>query len=65
MGILDDFVTEKLLELLNSPDVGGLAGVVDRLQSRKLVGVISSWIGTGKKIPITAKQIRQVFGPER
>ncbi len=52
-----------LQALQNQP--GGIAGLAQRFQQNGLGGVLSSWIGTGQNLPISAEQIQQVLGHEQ
>lgn len=42
--------------------LGGLSGLVNAFQSNGLGDVVSSWIGTGQNLPISADQIASVLG---
>ncbi|MFG6449502.1 YidB family protein [Roseateles sp. BYS180W] len=46
--------------LANHP--GGLQGLVSAFEQQGLGGVVSSWIGTGQNLPISAEQIQSVLG---
>lgn len=48
--------------LVNNPQTGGLQGLVQSFQDKDLGGVISSWIGTGENLPISAEQLTSVLG---
>lgn len=41
---------------------GGVAGIVSKFQSGGLGDVVSSWVGTGANMPISAEQVQQVLG---
>ncbi len=56
-GLLDG-----LMGLLNNPQVGGLQGLLQKFQSAGLGEQVSSWIGTGNNLPISAEHIQQVLG---
>lgn len=78
MGILDDLASTALgsagvgkgqagglaqavlTAMQNHP--GGLAGLVQQFEQQGLGQVMSSWIGTGQNLPVTADQLKQVFG---
>ena len=76
MGLLDD-IKDKALGALKGEtgglmdgihsmlESGGLAGLVDSFKEKGLGGVISSWISTGKNLPISADQIEQALGKEK
>ncbi len=51
--------------MLSDKQSGGLAGLVTNFQKNGLGDVVSSWIGTGKNLPISADQIQKVFGNQQ
>ena len=55
---------EGVLQMLDSKGSGGLGGLVQSFQEKGFGGIISSWIGTGENLPISADQIQQVMGSE-
>lgn len=70
MGFLDRLVdrgTGQLAEAVggllggDSP-VGGLSGLLGKLDAQGLTELGASWIGTGKNLPISAAQIEKVLG---
>src|SRR6266478_8680395 len=50
-----------LLEYINSPQVGGIAGLQQMFQEKGLGGVVASWIGTGQNLPVSADQLQRVL----
>jgi uncharacterized protein YidB (DUF937 family) len=50
-----------ILEYVNSPQVGGVAGLQKMFQQGGLGSVIGSWIGTGQNLPISADQLQNVL----
>lgn len=77
MGLLDDLLGKvtgqsgggaetQLLNavtgMLANQSGGGLAGLVDQFARSGLGDVASSWVGTGKNLPISADQIAKVLG---
>lgn len=50
-----------ILEYVNSPQVGGVAGLQKMFQQGGLGNVIGSWIGTGQNLPISADQLQNVL----
>ena len=50
-----------ILEYVNSPQVGGVAGLQKMFQQGGLGNVISSWIGTGQNVPVSASQLQNVL----
>jgi uncharacterized protein YidB (DUF937 family) len=49
-------------ELFSQPQTGGLQGLVSAFTSGGLGDVVSSWIGKGENLPISADQIMSVLG---
>ena len=54
----------SVLELLGNRQ-GGIAGLAEMFQQNGLGNIVSSWIGTGANLPVSAEQIQQVFGSEQ
>jgi uncharacterized protein YidB (DUF937 family) len=50
-----------ILEYVNSPQVGGVAGLQKMFQEGGLSNVISSWVGTGQNLPVSADQLQNVL----
>lgn len=50
-----------ILEYVNSPQVGGFAGLQKMFQDGGLGHVISSWVGTGQNLPISTDQLQNVL----
>ena len=44
---------------------GGLSGLVQSFQQNGLGEVVSSWIGTGRNLPVSADQLQSVLGSEQ
>jgi uncharacterized protein YidB (DUF937 family) len=44
--------------------LGGLGGLLDKLQKGGLGDVANSWIGTGQNQPVTPKQLGPALGPD-
>ncbi len=44
---------------------GGLAGLVSMFTQGGLGDIVSSWVSTGKNLPISASQITQVLGSDQ
>jgi uncharacterized protein YidB (DUF937 family) len=77
MGILDSLESSGILgqlgaavlptvlsEVLGSGSQGGLNAIVAKLQQAGLGNQVSSWLGNGQNLPITADQIKQVLGSD-
>lgn len=54
-------ILPHLIETLNTPEVGGLGGLLSHLQSGGLGSVVASWIGTGTNHPVTAEQLQNAL----
>lgn len=75
MGLLDEVLSmagggaqqqnagalSAVLSYVNSPQVGGIAGLQKMFQQGGLGGVISSWISTGQNLPVSADQLQSVL----
>ena len=52
---------DAILNYINSPQVGGVAGLQQMFQQRGLGSIVSSWIGSGQNLPISADQLQNVL----
>jgi uncharacterized protein YidB (DUF937 family) len=50
-----------ILSYINSPQVGGIAGLQQMFQQGGLGHVISSWISNGQNLPVTPDQLQNVL----
>jgi len=50
-----------ILNYINSPQVGGIAGLQKMFEEKGLGNIISSWISTGQNLPISANQLQNVL----
>ncbi len=53
-----------VMEMLANRETGGLGGLVKSFQEKGLGDIISTWVGTGANMPISAEQIQQGMGSE-
>ncbi|MBX3671577.1 MAG: YidB family protein [Burkholderiales bacterium] len=53
---------ETVLSMVNNPDTGGLAGLLQKLQENGLGNVADSWVSTGKNLPISPDQLQNALG---
>lgn len=53
-----------LLHMINNSP-GGLSGMLQSFHDKGLGGLVSSWVGTGQNLPISADQIQHVLGSEQ
>ncbi len=56
---------EHAMNLVNNPATGGLNGLIETFKSKGLGDIMSSWISTGKNLPISPDQIRQALGSDK
>ena len=50
-----------IIGYVNSPQVGGIAGLQKMFQQGGLGGVFSSWVSSGQNMPISADQLQGVL----
>lgn len=76
MGLLDSVVgalaggqsggnnalLQTVMQLINNPQTGGLAGLVQSFQQGGLGEIVNSWVSTGANLPISPEQIQRVLG---
>jgi len=53
-----------LLHMINNSP-GGLSGMLQSFHDKGLGSIVSSWVGTGQNLPITADQIQHVLGSDQ
>jgi uncharacterized protein YidB (DUF937 family) len=56
---------DNLLEMLNDQKSGGITGLVQKFNEKGLGDLMSSWISTGKNLPISANQIKDIIGSDK
>jgi uncharacterized protein YidB (DUF937 family) len=56
---------DNLLDMLNDQKSEGMSGLIQKFNEKGLGEHMSSWIGTGKNLPISADQIRDALGSDR
>ena len=50
-----------IMDFINSPQVGGIAGLQKMFQEKGLGNIVSSWIGTGENLPISPDALHNVL----
>lgn len=60
-GELHPGALAAVMEYVNSPQVGGVSGLQKMFQEKGLGGVVSSWVGSGQNLPISADQLQSVL----
>ncbi len=54
-----------VMEMLNNKESGGLSGLVQSFQQKGLGDIVSSWVSTGKNLPISAEQMLNGMGEDK
>ncbi len=54
----------NLLQMIQSQP-GGLQGLVQSFHDKGMGGLVSSWVGTGQNLPVSADQIQQALGSDK
>ena len=55
---------ESVIGIINNPETGGIAGLVQSFKDKGLGNAITSWVGTGENLPVSGEQIQQVISNE-
>jgi uncharacterized protein YidB (DUF937 family) len=50
-----------IMSYINSPQVGGIAGLQRMFQQGGMGNIVSSWIGSGQNLPVSASQLQNVL----
>jgi uncharacterized protein YidB (DUF937 family) len=61
MGGTTNPLASQLLQMIQQQP-GGLSGLVQNFHDKGLGSVVTSWVGTGQNLPISADQIQSVLG---
>jgi uncharacterized protein YidB (DUF937 family) len=56
---------EAAMSLLSNPQSGGVSGLLNTLKAKGLGDQVSSWIGTGQNLPVSADQIHNALGSDQ
>jgi uncharacterized protein YidB (DUF937 family) len=56
---------EQAMGLINDPEIGGLAGLVETFKNKGLGDAVSSWIGTGENMPVSGEAIVNALGSDK
>lgn len=55
-------LVQAVLSLINSPQVGGLQGLIAAFQREGLGEIVQSWLSQGANLPVSASQLGNVLG---
>ena len=58
-------VLSAAMQLMNSPEIGGPVGMAQALAKQGQGDVVTSWISTGKNLPISPDALLKLFGQEK
>ena len=54
-----------LTQLISAPQNGGISGLIQKFQAQGLGSIITSWLSSGDKLPISPEQVKAVFAGEQ
>ena len=54
-----------VLGLITNPQTGGLEGLVQNFKNKGMDDVISSWISTGRNLPVSGNQVQNALGMDQ
>lgn len=52
----------SVIGMITDPQSGGLSGLIEKISAGGLADQVSSWVSTGKNLPVSAEQIQEVLG---
>lgn len=56
---------QQALNLIDSPEIGGLPGLIEKFQKGGLAEIASSWVGTGENQPVSGEQMLNTIGGDK
>jgi uncharacterized protein YidB (DUF937 family) len=56
---------DMVVGLITNPQTGGIEGLVQNFKNKGMEDIISSWISTGKNLPISGNQIQNALGADQ
>jgi uncharacterized protein YidB (DUF937 family) len=54
-----------VFSLITNPQTGGLEGLVQNFKNKGMDDIISSWISTGKNLPVSGNQVQNALGMDQ
>jgi uncharacterized protein YidB (DUF937 family) len=54
-----------VFNMISNPQTGGLQGLVQNFKNKGLDQIVSSWVSTGKNLPVSTDQIQHVLGSDQ
>ena len=64
MALVKSAMASSVAQMLNNQP-GGLSGLLQQFHDKGLGSLVTSWVGTGQNLPISADQIQHVLGSEQ
>jgi uncharacterized protein YidB (DUF937 family) len=58
-------VIEAIMAMATNKESGGLTGLLASFKEKGMGDIVSSWVSTGKNLPITPEQVQEGLGTER
>jgi uncharacterized protein YidB (DUF937 family) len=58
-------VPALLSQIMGKTDLGSVGGLIAKLQEGGLGSQVSSWLGNGSNLPVTAEQLRKALGSDQ
>ncbi len=58
-------LVDIVIGLITNPQTGGIDGLVQNFKNKGMEDIISSWISTGKNLPVSGNQIQNALGADR
>lgn len=57
-------LVRELMNVVNSPGIGGIGGLISHLQKGGIGDAVNSWISTGQNQPVTGQEMHAALPPE-
>lgn len=61
-GVGQSGMLSQVSQLFAGGDSGGIDGLLETLKSKGLGDVVSSWVGKGENLPVSADQLKDALG---
>ncbi len=58
-------LVHKAVDILNDPQSGGLAGIIQSFKEQGLDDLVSSWISTGENQAVSGQQLQSALGEKK
>jgi uncharacterized protein YidB (DUF937 family) len=56
---------QRAISLIESPEIGGLSGLIEKFQNGGLGDVAGSWVGKGANQPVSGEQMINTLGSDK